>query len=219
MNDSPTVLERVQTARGELVLRRSGPHLEIISNGVFLMDTSDGTSERLLIRAALDRCPAPAPALLIGGLGVGFSLAEAASLPGLAAIDVVEIEPTVIEWHARHLKHITGEAMADPRVRVIEADLVRWLEQTTDRYDALCLDTDNGPGWLVFDSNATLYTPDGLDLARRCLTPGGVLAVWSARRDLSFEERLHARFGAFEMLETEVGRGAPDVVYLARRRP
>src|SRR5262245_24655914 len=89
--DGPAeVLERWQTPRGELALRRIGPHLEIISNGVFLMDTRNGESERRLVSEALERCVAPAPRILIGGLGVGFSLRTAVEAPHVSTIDVVE---------------------------------------------------------------------------------------------------------------------------------
>jgi spermidine synthase len=211
----PVVLDRVQTQRGELVLREADGRFEVISNGVFLMDTSDGTSERLLVDAAVSRCGATAPRLLIGGLGVGFSLRRAVSHAHVARIDVVEIEATVIEWNARYPRLLGGEAMADPRVRVVEADLVGWLGSTPDRYDAICLDIDNGPNWLVFDANAAAYTAGGIDLAHRCLRPGGVLAVWSASRDPGFEQRLRTRFGDVETLLTPRPRGEPDVVYVA----
>lgn len=214
----PQTLERVQTGRGEVVLRQNGGLFEIISNGVFLMDTSDGTSERLLIDAALGRCAAPRPRLLIGGLGVGFSLARAAASARPAAIDVVEIEPAIISWHQRYLSHITGRAVADPRVRVIEADVLDWLEGRCGRYDAICLDTDNGPDWLVCDANADLYAGRGLDLLSANLSPAGVLAVWGARRDPAYEQRLARRFSEVETAEVARARGEPDVIYLARRR-
>ena len=103
------VLERVATRRGELVLRRSGTEFEIISNGVFLMDTRDGRSERLMVTAALARCPATAPEVLICGLGVGFALAEAVSQARVTRVDVVEISarssagtpPTCATWPPR----------------------------------------------------------------------------------------------------------------------
>ena len=215
--EPPTVLERVQTDRGELVLREAAGQFEVISNGVFLMDTSDGRSERLLVDAAVARCTTPAPRLLIGGLGVGFSLLRAVAHDHVAAIDVVEIEASIIDWHARHLHHLTGAALAEPRVRVIESGILEWLKITTSRYDAICLDTDNGPGWLVFDTNSEVYDAHGLDLAYRCLRPAGVLAVWSASRDQAYEDRLRARFGDVEVLETPQERGAPDVVYVVRR--
>ncbi len=215
--DPPETLDRVRTARGELVLRRAGDRFEIISNGVFLMDTSDGTSERLLVEAALGRCAAPAPRLLIGGLGVGFSLRRAVGFGHVAAIDVVEIEPVIVGWHARYLRHLTGTALRDPRVRVIEADLYDRLLRAADRYDVMCLDTDNGPNWLVFPGNSALYAADGLALARRRLADHGVLAVWSAGRDESFEDRLRTGFGRVGVLETPRERGAPDIVYVACR--
>src|SRR5262249_22638221 len=143
--EPPTVLERATTERGELVLRARDGHFEVISNGVFLMDTSDGRSERMLVDAAVERTSAAAPRVLVGGLGVGFSLVRAAADARVATVDVVEIEPSLIEWHARYLRHITGAALADPRVRVIASDILRWLAGTADRYDAICLDTDNGP--------------------------------------------------------------------------
>ena len=104
----PQVLARIATRRGELALRRSGSEFEIISNGVFLMDTRDGRSERLMVAAALDRCPVSAPRVLICGLGVGFSLAEAVSNPQVARVDVVEISAEIIGWHATHLRHLAA---------------------------------------------------------------------------------------------------------------
>jgi spermidine synthase len=213
-----TTLARLETGRGELVLRRAGDRFEIISNGVFLMDTSDGTSERLLVTAAVAACPAREPRILIGGLGVGFSLRRAADLDHVRAIDVVEIEPAIIGWHQTFLSHLTGVALADRRVSVHECDLVTWLRGHTDPYDVICVDTDNGPNWLVFDANRDLYAAAGLDLLASRLSDGGVLAIWSAARDLDFERRLRRRFGDFEMLESPVRRGSPDIVYLARRR-
>jgi len=215
--DGPAeVLERWQTPRGELALRRVGPHLEIISNGVFLMDTRNGESERRLVSEALERCAAPAPRILIGGLGVGFSLRTAVGAPHVSTIDVVEIEPAVVAWHATHLRNITGTALDDPRVSIREADLVDVLGAGGDAYDVICLDTDNGPNWLVFDANRGLYTADGLDMLRSRLRSGGVLAVWSASRDEAFERRLARGFGAFDTIEIPVPRGSPDIVYLAR---
>ncbi len=215
--EPPRTIDRVRTERGELVLRQTSHHFEIISNGVFLMDTSDGTSERLLIDAAISRVCTPSPRLLIGGLGVGFSLIRATAHPTLAAIDVVEIEKTVIGWHEQHLRHLTGEALADPRVRLTESDILDWLERATDPYDAICLDTDNGPNWLVFDTNKHVYAQRGLSLTYDRLAPGGVLAVWSASRDTAYEGRLRVWFDDVEVLETAHPSGTADVVYVARR--
>jgi spermidine synthase len=290
-DQSPVTVERRDGPYGEVVLRRRGGHgrtpavHEIIANGCFLMDTSDGRSERLLVRAALDALPADrrAPTLLLGGLGVGFSLAEAAGEPRWGRITVVERETAVIDWHHDGpLSPISADALADPRTAVVHADLVAYLRAAPDGqtppaapdpqaappaapatparhtapradrpnphpdhpdhpgdnpanhrpdhplgdparradpggpYDALCLDIDNGPGWTVTEDNGGLYSPAGLAACRARLTPGGVLAVWSAQPSPAFEEHLrNAGFARVWTEEMAVVRGVPDVVHLA----
>jgi len=209
-------VERVVTDRGELVLRRDAEHYELISNGVFLMDTRSGASERTLVQAALGAAK-PGARLLIAGLGVGFSLAEAVRSDTPGQIVVVEIEPSVVAWHHTHLAPYSAGALDDPRVRVVTADLGHWLATTDERFDAICLDVDNGPDWTVFDDNAALYGDAGTALLRAHLDPGGVLAVWSASASAAYLARLTATVGPVETLLTEVDRGEPDVVYLARR--
>src|SRR3569833_2882341 len=114
------------------------------------MDTRNVESERLLVTGALTT----GAAVLIGGLGVGFSL-RAALDAGAGSVVVVEREPAVIEWNrSGPLRTVHGDALADPRVTVVEADLVPWLASTSDRFDALCLDIDNGPEWTVTEGNA-----------------------------------------------------------------
>lgn len=225
-DERPRVLYRGDTPRGELVLRRAGEHFEIISNGVFLMDTRDGGSERALVREALAHvlaasdtreCPPVGLRVLVGGLGVGFSLLEALSDPRVAAVTVVEIEPQVVGWHTTHLAGLTGGALADPRVRVVVDDVYRLLDTEPARYDVICVDTDNGPGWTVVDDNVRLYQAEGLALLRSRLAPGGVLAVWSAHHDPAFARRLAEQFGECTHLTvpTATATAEPDHVYLA----
>ncbi|MEV6367882.1 spermidine synthase [Micromonospora musae] len=216
MNEAVTVVDRVVTERGELVLRRCAEHLEIISNGVFLMDTRAGTSERLLVRESL-RSMRAGGRILIGGLGVGFSLAEAVASPVPAEIVVVEIEATLIDWHRDSLAPFSEHALDDARVRIVNDDIVRWLGTTGEVFDAICLDVDNGPEWTVFQDNAALYGDDGLELLRERLTDGGVLAAWSAAAAPAYAARLAALIGPVTTHRVEVPRGEPDVVYLARR--
>ncbi|SER79641.1 spermidine synthase [Actinokineospora terrae] len=204
--DSPTIIDTVQGACGELVLRRAGHHYEIIADGMFLMDTRAGESERLLIRAAASRMPGPR--MLIGGLGVGFSLREALSL-GLTDVVVVEREPAVIKWNASYLGN------ADALTHCVQADLISWLHNTPDRFDAICLDIDNGPDWTLSADNATLYSAPGLSLLRSHLTPTGVLTTWSAAASPTFEAALRAHFQSVETHPTPVPRGEPDIVYVA----
>ena len=223
----PVVVERAAGVGGELVLRRAGDHYEIISNGVFLMDTRNGESERLLVHAALQGLDAQGldaqgldgpVRVLIGGLGAGFSLAEAAAHPAVAHVTVVEREPAVIGWHAGPLRPWSRGALDDPRVTVRRADLLDAVaDPATGRFDALCLDIDNGPDWTVTPGNARLYAPTGLDLLARRLTPRGVLAVWSAGAAPAFETLLRERFARVHVRPVPVPRGEPDVIYLAAR--
>ena len=111
MPDLPTVVARVTTERGELVLRRVGDDFEVISNGTFLMDTRDGRSERLLVDAALQRHPAPRE-VLIGGLGVGFSVVAALADAPVDRVTVVEVEQAVVDWHDTHLADVSGGVAA-----------------------------------------------------------------------------------------------------------
>ncbi|UTR83209.1 spermidine synthase [Streptomyces cavourensis] len=214
-------LDRREGPYGEVVLRERGEHFEIIANGCFLMDTSDGRSERLLIDAALAALPAgrTGPSVLIGGLGVGFSLVRAAGEERWGRIVVVEREQAIVDWHRRGpLDRISGAALADPRTEVLHTDLLDHLRTTTERYDALCLDIDNGPDWTVTEENGSLYSPTGLARCLDRLTPGGVLAVWSAQPSAEFEQALrNAGFTRVRSEEVAVARGVPDVVHLASK--
>ncbi|MFG2192881.1 spermidine synthase [Streptomyces sp. NPDC048639] len=232
---APVTVDRREGPYGEVVLRQRGEHFEIIANGCFLMDTSDGRSERLLIDAALAALPADRtqPSLLIGGLGVGFSLAHAAAEPRWGRIAVAEREPAVIDWHrSGPLARITADALSDKRSAILHTDLVAHLRggtgggtspalEAAENYDALCLDIDNGPDWTVTEDNDSLYGPSGLASCRERLSPGGVLAVWSARPSAAFEEALrNAGFVGVRTEEIPVARGVPDAVHLAvRPRP
>ncbi|MFD3620534.1 spermidine synthase [Streptomyces sp. NPDC058676] len=218
--DIPQVLDRREGPHGEVVLRRHGELLQIIVNGCFLMDTSDGRSERRLVDAALDALDGRGePSVLIGGLGVGFSLAHAAADPRWGLITVVERERAVIDWHrAGPLSALSEQALADPRTRIVETDLVAFVNETCDTFDALCLDIDNGPDWTVTEGNHGLYSATGLASCTRMLRPGGVLAVWSAQPSPEFEGTL--RNAGFQQVRTEeipVARGVPDVVHIAVR--
>ncbi|MGE9694086.1 MULTISPECIES: spermidine synthase [unclassified Streptomyces] len=216
----PQVLDRREGPYGEVVLRRHGDLLQIIANGTFLMDTSDGRSERLLVDAALGALDArPAPSVLIGGLGVGFSLVRAAGQERWGRIAVAEREEAIVEWHrAGPLGAYTARALADPRTEILRTDLVAYLRAPGERFDALCLDIDNGPGWTVDEGNGGLYDAAGLAACRERLTPGGVLAVWSAQPSPPFEEALrNAGFQGVRTEEVPVARGVPDVVHLALR--
>ncbi|HVS68362.1 MAG TPA: hypothetical protein VHE56_07400 [Mycobacteriales bacterium] len=212
--DGPVVIDRVVTARGELVLRRDQEHFEVISNGVFLMDTRNGESERRLVREALSRAAKPR-GVLIGGLGVGFSLVEALSDERVARVTVVEIERRIVEWHDKYLQAITGKARTDERTEIVIADIAEVLRSGEQHFDAICLDIDNGPDWTVTDANTGLYGDEGTALLASRLRPGGVLTVWSAARSSAYQQVLARHFGKVEVMEIPVPRGEPDVVFAA----
>lgn len=225
VTETAQLIERRAGPHGEVALRRRGDCFEIIANGCFLMDTSDGRSERLMVSAALDTLEHPHSAsVLIGGLGVGFSLAEACADPRPGRICVVEREQAVIDWHTRGaapLRRFAGTGHSDPRARIIPGDLLRHVHTTTERYDVLCLDIDNGPDWTVTDGNQRVYEPAGLAALERVLTAGGVLSVWSAAPAPGLVRRLASRFARVETLEVPLlpgRRGGPDMVILASRR-
>ncbi|MFF2744612.1 spermidine synthase [Kitasatospora sp. NPDC058048] len=224
--EAVVTLDRREGPYGEVVLRQRGRDFEIIANGCFLMDTADGRSERLLIQTALDELdrtgggPVERPSVLIGGLGVGFSLAYAAAEPRWGRIAIVERESAIIDWHRTGpLGAFSDGALDDERVEVLHTDLLEYLAAADgERYDALCLDIDNGPDWTVTESNDGLYGADGLTVLWHRLRPGGVLAVWSAQPSQAFEDALRAvGFSDVVTHEVPVARGVPDVVHLGRR--
>src|SRR5262249_3987932 len=110
----------------------------------------------------------------------------------------------------------TAPLLADERLSLVCDDLVAWVASTGERFDAICLDVDNGPDWLSLPSNAALYEGAGIAALARRLLPGGVLSIWSADRSDALEAALRQHFDDVTALEVPVPRGAPDVVYLAR---
>jgi spermidine synthase len=210
--DELVTVERVSSTRGEVVLRRRGAIFEIVSNGTFLMDTSSGSSERLLARVAI---AGGVRRVLIGGLGVGFTLAEVLAAPGVESVTVVEIEDAVVRWNRGPLATVNGHALDDARVRVIVADFGAWLMSCDEVFDAICLDVDNGPDWTVAEGNRTLYGDDTLRLLRSRLSAGGRLAVWSAAGSPAFVERLRSVFDDVQTCESPAVNGPPDVVWVA----
>ena len=158
--------------------------------------------------------------VLIGGLGMGFTLRAALDMAGPdTAIDVAEIVPAVVKWVQGPLAHLSGNALADRRVTIVQADVGRHMQQADRKYDAILLDVDNGPEALTRTGNGELYRPSGLRSAWMALSGGGVLAVWSAFPDNNFSRKL-AGVG-FSVEEHPVrahgGKGARHVIWVARK--
>ncbi|THD70662.1 spermidine synthase [Phenylobacterium sp.] len=208
---------------GELRLMRRGAELSIMSGSIELMNSRLSGSERALATLACARIDGrPSAQVLIGGLGMGFTLRTAlAELPNNAGVVVSELVPAVVSWARGPMTELFKGCLDDPRVAVIEADVVGVIAAARGRFDAILLDVDNGPGGLNRDANDRLYSVGGLNAARRALRPGGVLAVWSAGRDDGFTRRLEgAGYQAEEVPVRATGgkRGARHVIWLATPR-
>lgn len=159
------------------------------------------------------------PRVLIGGLGMGFTLAAALKTLGSEAeVVVAELVPEVVEWNRGPLGAVAGNPLSDPRTRIHLGDVGELLKQNNSAYDAIMLDVDNGPEGLTQKANDWLYSPKGLAAAQRALRPDGILAVWSAGAAPEFTDRL-ARLGfAVDPITVRAhrpGKGARHVVWLA----
>ena len=181
-------------------------------------------SEEALATLSCARLKArPDPHLLIGGLGMGFTLRAALKVLGpQARITVAELVPAVIAWARGPMAELSGESLLDPRVDIREADVARLIAGGRGTYDAILLDVDNGPQGLTRQSNDARYDSSGLRTAFAALRPGGVLAVWSSHPDDRFAPRLRkAGFDTEEIKIRATGRGggggARHVIWIATR--
>lgn len=178
---------------GTLRLLRRGDEFSIrLEDGNELMNSRLGGSEEALATFALDRLVGrPAPQVLIGGLGMGFTLRAAQSLaPPNARLVVCEIVPELIDWASQHMAGVFADCLIDPRVVIKAGDVGATIREARATFDAILLDVDNGPDGLTRAGNDALYGKVGLQATHRALTPGGVLAIWSANPDQTFSKRL-----------------------------
>ena len=177
---------------GELRLYKRGAEFSIRVGNCELMNSRMHGSEDALARLACARIADRArPRLLIGGLGMGYTLA--AALQGLgpeAQVVVAELVPAVVAWNHGPLADLAGHPLQDDRVTVREADVASLMQAGQRTYDAILLDVDNGPAGLTRKENDRLYSLNGLRAAFAALRPGGVLAIWSANTDQAFTQRL-----------------------------
>ena len=168
---------------------------EITLDHEFLMSSCNTASERALARHALDMQPGKELAVLVGGLGLGYTAREVLRSDRVARVQVVEFLPQVIDWLETGLLPLANELRADPRLAVIEADVYARLSAAPDRvYDLILVDVDHSPDERLGDANASFYREIGLKQAKRHLSPEGVLGVWSYAESASFAEALRAVF-------------------------
>ena len=211
---------KIPDGEGELRLMRRGDEFSIMTGGIELMNSRISGSEEALATLACERLAGrPAPRVLIGGLGMGFTLRAAqAVLPPTARIEVAELVPAVVAWAGGPMAGLHGDSLADPRLTMRETDVAELINGAEAAYDAILLDVDNGPGALDRDANEGLYFHTGLKAARRALRPRGVLAVWSATPSADFVRRLKVSGYAVEEVMVRAsrkGRGARHIIWLA----
>lgn len=198
-----SVVARATSERGELVLGHrvdadGREVLELRANGVFVMDTRETSTERELASQALALVAAPRR-VLVGGLGLGFTLEAVLADERVEHCQVVEIEPELVTWMTDGTVRHGPALLADPRVEVVVADVAEAVAGAPPAgLDLVLLDVDNGPGYLVHDHNATLYARPFLGVVRRALRPGGAAVVWSAAAAPPLLEAMRATFGAAE---------------------
>ncbi len=206
---------------GVLKLMQRGTEYSIMSGTTELMNSRlSGSEEQLATLSAARLVNRPAPRVLVGGLGMGFTLRAAlGSFRPDAELVVAELVPAVVAWARGPLASIHGTSLDDPRVRLHEGDVAAAIA-AGPRWDAILLDVDNGPGGLSRPDNDRLYSPAGLATAQARLVPGGHLAVWSSHPDEKFTRRLRQAGFAVEEVAvraTRSGKGARHTIWFATR--
>jgi spermidine synthase len=203
----------------DMRLMRRDDEYVILANGKPLMSSRmHGSEEALATLACRQARTRERPRVLVGGLGMGFTLRAVLDLmPASAVVTVAELVPAVIEWNRQALGALAGRPLDDPRVRIDVRDVGFTLRASAARFDAVLLDVDNGPAAFTTAGNISLYDNSGVDAAYGALAPGGTLAVWSAWEDRKFEQRL--RYHGFEVevsrVRARLKKGGPrHVIFL-----
>lgn len=206
---------------GALRLKQRGHEFSIMLGTNELMNSRLSGSEQALASLTCERLRGRIGSkMLIGGLGMGFTLRAALGELGPdARIVVAELVPAVVAWARGPMAAVFGDCLDDPRVTIRESDVGLLIRAAKSAYDAILLDVDNGPEGLTIEANDGLYDPRGLSQAHAALKPGGVLAVWSSAPDAGFKRRLiRTGFSVEEVhLRANGKRGARHVIWLATR--
>ena len=205
-----------------LDLRRRGHEFLIRAGGYDLMSSEDDGSSKALASLGLAALGRPARHVLVGGLGMGFTLREALDHVGPdATVEVAELVEAVVGWNRGPLADVAGRPLEDPRTRVFQGDVGARIRHPPQRFYVILLDVDNGPDALAHDGNGAIHSGSGLAAAREALTPGGVLGVWSFSDDRKFTARCN-KAGFDTRVETvkasRKGRGRFHCIWVAKRR-
>ena len=207
---------------GEMKLYQRAHEFSISVKNEELMNNRMHGSEDALARLACTHvADRKNPRVLVGGLGMGFTLGVALeNLDDKAEVVVAELVPAVVKWNRTHLADLAGRPLEDPRVVVRESDVWLVITEKADNYDAIMLDVDNGPDGLTHKGNDRLYSRGGIAAVKKALRPGGILAVWSAEPDRSFTKRLHG--AGFKVKEVSVRarttKGRRHTIWLAEKK-
>ncbi|MCQ4191595.1 spermidine synthase family protein [Methylocystis suflitae] len=207
-------------SEGELRLKRRGAEFSIMLGNIELMNSRLSGSEEALATLSCERIQArPQPRVLIGGLGMGFTLRAALTVLGEnARIVVAELIPAVVAWARGPMAEVFGASLTDPRVSIEEDDVARLIRSGRSTYDAILLDVDNGPEGLTREANDGLYAIEGLRAARKALRRDGVLAVWSSGPDRTFTSRLRKAGFRVDEVRVRANRqrgGARHIIWIA----
>jgi spermidine synthase len=207
----------------ELMLYRRGGDFMIVLDRNELMSSRMSGSEKALALMTIERLAGrKAPHLLIGGYGMGFTLRAALGVLGQdARITLAELVPEIIDWARGPMAELADGCLDDPRVDLLMGDVVPVIASGRAGYDAILLDVDNGPDGLTAAANDRLYSATGLAAARAALTPGGILAVWSAGSDDAFTRRLASAGFAVDEVAVRArdnGKGPRHVIWFAQKR-
>jgi spermidine synthase len=205
-------LGRAETEHGEVVLRQRGEIIELVVNGVFAMDSVDATSEHALADAAGD----PPRRVLVGGLGLGFTTARLLDR-GATKVRVVELAEPLIAWAQAGLTDQLRRISADPRVELVVGDIADELSTGSPRWDAILLDVDNGPSFLIHDHNQQVYAEPLLARALALLNPGGALVIWCETASPDLEVTLRRLATDVAAIRVPVSREGREFEYALYR--
>jgi spermidine synthase len=201
---------------GNLALYEHDGTYSISLNGQELMHSKSSASESLMGELGVERLKeGQAPRILIGGLGLGYTLESVLrSVSGSATVEVVELIPEVVCWNRDHLVVLNGSLLDDPRVQVKTEDVGIVIRNSdAGSYDVILLDVDNGPVAMVAKANASLYSKSGIQAIRKALKPGGRAVLWSASPDRAFEERLTRMGFSVQAIPAKVHARAKRAAY------
>lgn len=213
----------VPEGKGELKLFKHDEDFSIRVGFEELMNSRGHGSEDALAEVTINRIQTKRPKrILIGGLGMGFTLAKALDVLGPKdRIDIAELSPHIVDWNREYFTGFNGNPLEDKRVNLIVGDVLTVMKSNQRSYEAILLDVDNGPDGLTKDDNNRIYSRNGLKAAFQALRSGGILAVWSAGESEVFTERLKKSnflVDKWWVRERSNGKGAKHLIWLATKR-